>query len=124
MKLNEYLEATYVATNVKQQVEYSTDRQAQIMATQNLIKLQLKVLTLIHMPLLLARFVLVALHLVKAPLTPQEQLKQQQEALEAKKEYEVKEANEYFAKDYQDEQILEDQGVQATQQRVAGEIKS
>ena len=64
MKLNEYLEATYVATNVKQQVEYSTDRQAQIMATQNLIKLQLKILTYLHMPFLLVRYALVALHLV------------------------------------------------------------
>lgn len=72
MKLHDYLESTYVSTNVQLQQVYTPNGQAKTQAVQGLINAQRTILRWFNYPVLLVGYFLVLTKLVKAPPTSQE----------------------------------------------------
>jgi Ni,Fe-hydrogenase III small subunit len=107
MKFHEYLEALYVKTNIALQQAYHPYGQAKVQAVQTLINLQKRVYTWLHFILIPIEFILVKLHIMKEPPSPQAQveslaakaaeqeaLKQERQAkIQAELEAQQKEAN-------------------------------
>jgi len=72
VKIFEFLESIYVATNVAVQKEYSAAKQGKIMATQTLISWNRSFHKWLSLPILLGHYVLVQLHVLSRPPSPKE----------------------------------------------------
>lgn len=75
MKLHEYLESTYVSTNVDIQVNYDPYLQAKTQSCQNLLHLQKFIFRLIAYPSIIIEYLLVRCHLREAPPLAQDLVK-------------------------------------------------
>ena len=86
MKMHEYLESTYVTTNLENQKEYSPYRQAHTNAAHNLITLQKSFYRWVSYPVLICGWLLVVCGLKQAPLSAREIAKKMQEDAKKAKE--------------------------------------
>lgn len=67
MKLHDYLESSYVSTNIANQLEYTPFKQGQTLAVQKLINWQRSFMTFIGLFVLLFGYFKVLLHVAPAP---------------------------------------------------------
>jgi len=72
MRFNDFLESTYVSTNIQNQISYSPRLAAQVQAAQSLLNGQRTVLRWVSYAVLLFTYVLVKVGLRSVPLSPQE----------------------------------------------------
>lgn len=80
MKFHEYLESTYVSTNIQLQQEFSPYKQAKTLAVQKLINGQRNFLRFVSYPVLIVGYLLILARLVKAPKQAQAIIKGYQDA--------------------------------------------
>lgn len=72
MEFHNFLESTYVRTNIALQVAYSPYGQGKVQATQGLIHGQKRVLTWVNYVVILFQYLLVLCHIKTAPPTAKE----------------------------------------------------
>lgn len=86
MKFHEYLESSYVGTNIELQVEYSPQKQAKTLAAQSLINGQRTFYKVVSYVVLVVGYLLVKAHIVKAPLSAADLVKAYQDNARAQME--------------------------------------